>query len=657
MTDNSSYQYQLLADSVPLTVIVGHDPTTLGLAIVQRVLVSGTMPSTGTTKLTFTGSDTRTISTIAGAAYSVYLRTGSYGVYADVNFTSGHSSLFNITNIAGPTTFNIVALPATLVQVQVQYDGKVLNASTPITFTAVNGATYNATTNAKGFLNVYMPQGQLTANVDLRILGTIDTAQRYLRYTNVTTVNIGTTTFPLNLNTVRTLGNTTVTGTLLATGGGTVGGTITFAPDSATAIWSNYTTASGIISVSLAPGTYNVYALGAGSSGVFLGKAIVANSLTQTVNIQLVSGVTYSGTTWIGTTPYTASMIFVGTGNVTIRSSGTDGTFSVSLPSGSYSVNATALRPEQGTNIRYSKTFTLSLTADTSANILMDRVNARSVKVYWDPSQRVTLNVNQTAVYNITVTNTGDVADIYNLAASATGWNVTLSQKTVSLDFGSSGVATIQMNITPSKTVKVTMNSITFTATSSNDASVLASTTALVTIVPRFEVNVTQAQVYANDGTNYRYQEKINNNGNIDDTYLVNVTNRDQLSSEGWNVSLKATSGLIADQINVTASGQSYAYFEFSMVPNRLNPSLNPTVNIMLQSAGSNSTSFNYTFSAELPNVNIPSSGLTVSGDKTSSSLVTMSLETTILVAIVMVLFVLLIYLSIKKGVFTRRKR
>jgi hypothetical protein len=327
-------------------------------------------------------------------------------------------------------------------------------------------------------------------------------------------------------------------------------------------------------------------------------------------------------------------MIFVGTGNVTIRSSGTDGTFSVSLPSGSYSVNATALRPEQGTNIRYSKTFTLSLTADTSANILMDRVNARSVKVYWDPSQRVTLNVNQTAVYNITVTNTGDVADIYNLAASATGWN-----------------------ITPSKTVKVTMNSITFTATSSNDASVLASTTALVTIVPRFEVNVTQAQVYANDGTNYRYQEKINNNGNIDDTYLVNVTNRDQLSSEGWNVSLKATSGLIADQINVTASGQSYAYFEFSMVPNRLNPSLNPTVNIMLQSAGSNSTSFNYTFSAELPNVNIPSSGLTVSGDKTSSSLVTMSLETTILVAIVMVLFVLLIYLSIKKGVFTRRKR
>ena len=36
-----------------------------------------------------------------------------------------------------------------------------LNASAPISFTAANGAVYNATTNAKGFLAVYMPQGQM----------------------------------------------------------------------------------------------------------------------------------------------------------------------------------------------------------------------------------------------------------------------------------------------------------------------------------------------------------------------------------------------------------------------------------------------------------------------------------------------------------------
>jgi hypothetical protein len=390
---------------------------------------------------------------------------------------------------------------------------------------------------------------------------------------------------------------------------------------------------------------------------VFLGKITVANSLNQTVDIQMVPGFTYYGTTMIGATPYLASIIFAGTGNVTITSSGTDGTFSVSLPSGTYSVNATALRPEQGMNVSYSKTFSLSLTADSSANIVMGRTNTRSVKVYWDPSQRATLNANETAVYNITVTNTGDLADIYDLAASATGWNVTLSAKNVTLDYGSAGVAIIQMSITPSTTVKVTANSIVFTATSANDASVVATTTAYATIVPRFGLNVTQAQIYANDGTNYRYQEKISNNGNIDDTYLINVVNKDQLSSEGWNVSLKTTSGSYTDQINVTVSGQGSNNFDFSMVPNRLNPTLNLTVSIMLQSAGSNSTSFNYTFTPELPNVNIPSTGLSVSGDKTSSSLVTMSLETTILVAIVMVLFVLLIYLSIKKGVFTRRKR
>jgi dolichyl-diphosphooligosaccharide--protein glycosyltransferase len=649
VTNNNSYRYQLQDDAVPLTVLVGHDPTPLDLTVVERVLVTGTVSDNGTTRLAFTGKDAKTLTLSAGAGYSIYLRIGAYGVYADVNFTSGHFAYFNTTNIAGPTVFNITATSASLVQVQVQYGGKTLNVSAPISFIAANGATYNATTSATGYLGVYMPYGQVTAIVDVGTVGTINGMQRYLRYTNETTIYVSTTTFPLNLDTVRSLDNTTVTGTMTAAGGGAIGGgaTITFAPDSTTAMWSNYTTATGSINVSLAPGTYNVYA-NAGSSGVFLGKVTIANYLSQTVNIQLVPGIVCSGTTLIGTTQVAASLTFVATGNVT-ASTAADGTFSINLPAGSYLVNASTTQVEHGSNVQYSKTYALSLTAATSANIILDRANTRSVKVYWDPSQRATLNANETAVYNITVTNTGDMADLYNLAASATGWNVTLSQKNVSLDFGASGVATIKMTITPSKTVMVTQNSITFTATSSNNASVVASTIAYATIVPRFEVNATLAQVYSSNGTNYRYQIKVNNNGNIDDSYLISVMNKDQMASLGWNVSLDLT--------NVTVTSGSYKYIVFSMVPTKLNPELNLSASFLIQSVGSNSTSFNYTFSPELPNVNIPSNGVTVTGDKTSASLVSLPSETTILLVIVMVLFVLLVYLSIKKGVFTRRKR
>jgi hypothetical protein len=261
-------------------------------------------------------------------------------------------------------------------------------------------------------------------------------------------------------------------------------------------------------------------------------------------------------------------------------------------------------------------------------------------------------------VYNITVTNTGDLADLYNLAASATGWNVSLSQKNVSLDFGAAGVATIQMTITPSSTTKVTQNSITFTASSVNDASVVVSTFANVTVVPRYQVNATLAQVYANDGTDYRYQIKVNNNGNIDDTYRITVVNKDLLRSQGWDVSLTGT-GNNVDQLNLTVSGQSFQDFDFVMVPNATSgvPQLNLSVSILIQSAGNVSTSYNFVFSPELPKVSIPSSGLSVTGDKTSSTLMTLPLETTAVLALVMVLFVLLIYLTIKKGVFTRRKR
>jgi hypothetical protein len=658
VTTNASYRYQLRAGTIPLTVLVGHDPTEFDLAVVERVLVTGTVSVNGVTKLTFTGNDVKTQALAAGAGYSVYLMTGVYGVYADTNISSSiHSAYFNTTNITGPTTFDIVASPASLVQVQVQVGGKALNVSAPITFIAVNGAIYNATTNATGFLGQYMPYGQVKVKVDLRTLGTIDGAQRYLRYTNESTITVGTSTYQLNLNTVPTLDNTTVTGTMSAVGGAAVGGTISFAPDSATAMWSNYTTATGSVNVSLAPGTYNVYATGTGSSGVLLEKITISNYHTQTVNLQLVAGIRYSGTTLVGTSPVKASLTFAAAGNVT-ASSAVDGTFAVDLPAGSYSVKASTTLVEQGINIRYSKAYSLTLTTDTSASVVLDRASTRSVTVYWDPSQKATLKANETAVYNIKVTNTGDVADTYNLTASATGWTVTLSQQNVSLDFGASGVATIQMSITPSETAKVTQNSTVFIATSINNASVVASTLANATIVARYEVNATQAQVYANDGTNYRYQIKVNNNGNIDDSYLINVVNKDQLKLLGWDVSLKST-GDYVDQVNVTVTSQSYKYIEFSMLPNATSivPSRNLSVNIMIQSVGNDSTSYNYTFSPELPNVSIPSTGLTVTGDKTASSLGPLPLESTVLLALVMVLFVLLIYLTIKKGVFTRRKR
>ena len=655
VTSNSNDQYQLSAGTVPLSVLVGHDPAQLNLTAVERVLVTG-VSAGGATNLTFTGKDVRTQTMSAGAGYSVYLMNGVYGVYADVSSTTGHTALFSTTTIAGPGTYDIVAASASLVQVQVQFNGRSLNASATISVTSAGGAAYNATTNATGYLGVYMPPGQLTIRANVHTIGVLNGANRYLHYTGVNTINVGTVTFPLNLDTARTFDNSTVTGTMRAVGGGAASGAITFAPDSPTAMWSNYTTATGSINVQLAPGTYNVYA-NAAANGVSLGKVTISSYLNQTLNLQLVNGLTYQGTTLVGTTPVSASLTFASTGNVT-ASSAADGTFSVNLPAGSYAVKASATLAQQGTNIPYTRAFSLTLTADTTSNILLERANTRSVKVYWDPSQKVTLKANQTAVYNITVTNTGDLADVYNLAASATGWNVSLSQKNVSLDFGAAGIANILMTITPSSTTKVTQNSITFTAASVNDASVVASTLANVTIVPRYQVNATLAQVYANDGTNYRYQVKVNNNGNIDDTYLITVVNKDQLKSQGWDVSLKST-GNHVDQVNLTVTSQSFQDFEFSMVPNATSgaPQLVLSVNILIQSAGNVSTSYNFVFSPDLPKVSIPSGGLSVTGAKTSSTQVTLPLESTILLALVMVLFVLLTYLTIKKGVFTRRKR
>ncbi|HNB52151.1 MAG TPA: FixG Ig-like domain-containing protein, partial [Anaerolineales bacterium] len=124
-----------------------------------------------------------------------------------------------------------------------------------------------------------------------------------------------------------------------------------------------------------------------------------------------------------------------------------------------------------------------------------NRRNAMDAFISWcgleQPVHGVTLSADQgesspagTAVaYEISITNTGNVADLFNLSLTGNVWASELSVPNISLNAGETATFTVVVTI-PADAGEGATDSVTVTASSVSDGAVTATTTLATTVAP-----------------------------------------------------------------------------------------------------------------------------------------------------------------------------
>jgi dolichyl-diphosphooligosaccharide--protein glycosyltransferase len=643
---DASVRYQSLSE-LDLKVLIGSDPADLEIELVERVLVSGAVSPSGSATLVFDGPDM--VSMTASQAYSLYLQEGSYSLYATVsNGTLNYATLTRV-DVSGPMSLDVAANSATQATIQATMTG--MRAQSIVISIEGAGAYYNVTTPDTGIASIYLPAGSFTASVDHSTVVTMASLQRFVRYVGETDFTMSSTRRNLIISTVMSYENATVSGSLLA-GSSPAAARIEFQAVSATAA-DLTVNATGSFSVDLSPGNYTVYAVSQDSSRAYLGELVIADLDDIAYDIVLVEAFRLAGVTFANDEGIRAELSVDGAGSLSVTSA-VDGSYEVYLPAGTYSLSAEAILMENGLDVDYKATTSVSLTDATTKGVYMQRVAEQDVSVTWDSAQKVNLNAGETATYTIRIVNEGNVQDTFRLTSTATGWTVVFSQTEITLDYGVSNSQTVTVQLTPSSSILVKHTAVIVRATSTTNSSATSSVSLDAVIAPARAVSLEYQGGDSTDGTDYIHTVEVTNPGNVDDTYVLTIGNQEALRDLGWEVKL-VNKTVLTDSMSVTVSATKSSELEISMVPLRTNPS--PTVTVQLVAVSTSDQAVRTSLDVQPDLVGLDVSGISVTGVNVEDSTPGLGQDSVILLGVALALMAVLLVLSIQKGVFLRRKR
>jgi uncharacterized repeat protein (TIGR01451 family) len=438
-----------------------------------------------------------------------------------------------------------------------------------------------------------------------------------------------------------------------------VSATLEFVSNSQSAMSTTASATPSGYSVEIAPGDYHVYAREIGGTGAYLGSITVAPYLPSYLNVTLLPGLRLNGLTLLAGVPGSA-LVEISSQYYKAVTSATDGNFEVYLPAGSYDVKATANGMERGVAVQYLYEFTLNLTAPISKVINLQQQTSNLVDITWDSTEKRTVDAGETVSYNVRVENKGNVMDTYKLSTNSvpSGWTVTFSQSTVTVDFGASNnTQLVLVTITTPSTAKTSDTSVTVKATSTKVATAFDSVSLKVTINPRYAVSLSSSTPQTTTGSTYGFNMVVKNTGNIADSYLISILNTDELATLGWQAEVRSNGGSFAQNLTLSVNAGSQTTYELRLTPIRENPE--PTLQVVLTATSKTSSSVNdvLAFAPELPKFTVPGGGITVTGDQVSSTSPIVSTGTIILIALILAMTTILLLVSWQKGVLKRRKR
>lgn len=647
---STSVRYQTLSD-IDLTISVGEEANEMSIDVVKRYLVSGTISPTGTITMVFDGTDTETLT--VSSTYSVYLQEGTYSLYVKVVTSSLRYADLSQVDVSGAMSLDISAASAVQTIFTAQFPDTVIE-SVNLSIES-GGAYYNVTTSSAGLTSVYLPAGTYDVSIVHYTMATIDGMERYVVYTGNTTFTMASTIKSIIISLDRALDNATMQGTIYSHGTATPS-TLMFQAISETAIDLTVDVSTGTYSVELAPGNYTVYALSSDKTMAYIGTMVVEDAETYYNNLTLVQAYRLSGTTFANDEGVSASISISGddVSYYNITSSGS-GKYNVYLPAGTYTLAAEAQLVEASLNTTYSAEVSVEVDESTSKGISMEKETTLGVEVTWDDGQQTWLSADETAVYTIRITNQGNVEDTYTITASGTGWTVELSESEVTIGYGSEYTKTVTVYITASSSTLVDHSTVKVTVTSTTDTTVTDYVKLDANVTASYAVSMTYSDGEDTDGTSYVYNLEISNDGNADDTYTVTIGNLEELEALGWEVKLVDDDGNLVDSLSIDVDADDSGEFQVSLVSLRDNPDTTISVLLVAESKGDEYVVATLVMEPEFAGISVDN-GLSITGDDIASSMPEFGDYTFILMCVMLTFAAVLLTVTIKKGVFSRRK-
>ena len=504
-----------------------------------------------------------------------------------------------------------------------------------------------------------MPSGgTYNLSADLRILSypsLTATDKKFMRYQAEESLFFNTTK-NLVVALTQSFDNSTVTGL-------PAGAIVDMQAQSSTAMDIRFETSPA--SATIAPGNYTIYAQGA-SDMVYLGFVTVPPYATIDLGILMEQGYRVNGTLRVAGSPEFGNMTISQGDASYVMDTDPSGQYVVFLPQGTFVGTGAALIPENGVPVTYAASKTLLVNGAMQVDFDLTKQVSYSVKLSWNNNKGNVSN-GQPISYVVTLTNTGNMVDSYELSSSTLNWNITFTYNGVTnktalvenLTFGTGGKANITVTLTPSFKVNVIHSPVFITAVSTKGSGASTSLNLDVNIIPRNQVNLTYLRPLAQSGKdNYTYQILVENTGNQDDQYNLDLTNLASFNGTGWQVKVRVgeTGNFTSFPtiFNVTAGRNKTV--QVSLIRVDGNATANVTVELEALSLLHNNTD-SLAFRPDFSDPSIPEDGFTVSGDGVESEAPEMSNETIALIVACAMLAALLVFLMIKKEVFARGKR
>ena len=563
-----------------VTLLPSSEPVTLDITPVKRAELYGDVLGAGSDiSLRLVGPEELSLD-LDLYSYSVYVLPGTYQVYASGTLAGyTYASMTTVDVPTESTQYDIQLTKAYTVSGIVSAESSVAGKAVTVTVSTLTGETTTVLSSGTGVYSVDLPEGTYVFSYLLEDMFIEAGRTLYVEYAAEKPVTVGSDDMVVNANMLMRMDNTTFSGTVLDTEGDPVQAFIELRATSAYGMDASfYTSSSGAFTASVQPGDYTLYITRSVDRLVSLSYLRLTRNLPYAQDSQLSEGRYLSGTLTVGGAP-ASETVSASYGSAQLSEvSDAWGSFSFLVPEGNYSLSSSTTRVEGGMTITYSKTYSASVGSyDVYVDYELLRGTKRSVETSWDAGLEALAAPGETVLYVFTVENTGNIADTYTCSYSGSGFEVSFLPAELSVDFGTNGkVGTMVAEITVGDAVDSGSTELKVTLKSKSQSSVRSDLELYVDVAPVHSVKVVslnQSSSVSSSSTITKF--KVNNTGNVEGAFTVQIANLPSLSELGWTAQIvDPSTGDAVSELTLGAFEETTLEVKFTATRTDANPSV-----------------------------------------------------------------------------------